>query len=172
MTNRLTCPDADLRAFSSILMRLEALSSGEPETGGRGPAPADAGLPIEAEEGDRELVGVRLLQKKKGPKIIIVPTCNMICKLEVKTHHTICGNDKFLFLVVKGHLFSVFRMTSTPTIFRRKLVMENAPLLLQYVTKNVSKFSNYDQLLLSLHRKKRKKIAIVVVKTTPIKMVK
>ena len=50
--------------------------------------------------------------------------------------------------------------------------MENAPLLLQYVTKNVSKFSNYDQLLLSLHRKKRKKIAIVVVKTTPIKMVK
>ena len=109
---------------------------------------------------------------KKGPKIIIVPTCNMICKLEVKTHHTICGNDKFLFLVVKGHLFSVFRMTSTPTIFRRKLVMENAPLLLQYVTKNVSKFSNYDQLLLSLHRKKRKKIAIVVTKMTPIKMVK
>ena len=49
--------------------------------------------------------------------------------------------------------------------------MENAPLLLQYVTKNVSKFSNYDQLLLSLHRKK-KKITIVVLKTTPIKMVK
>ena len=46
-------------------MRLEALSSGEPETGGLGPAPADAGLPIEAEEGDRELVGVRLLQKER-----------------------------------------------------------------------------------------------------------
>ena len=70
VTNRLTCPDADLRAFSSILMRLEALSSGEPETGGRGPAPADAGLPIEAEEGDRELVGVRLLQKR-GQKSLL-----------------------------------------------------------------------------------------------------
>ena len=95
--------------------------------------------------------------KKGVPKISIVQSCNIVCRIEVKTHHTICGNDKFLFLVVKGHLFSVFRMTSTPTIFMWKLVMENAPLLLQYVTKNVSKFSNYDQLLLSLHRKKKER---------------
>ena len=31
-----------------------------------GPAPAEAGLPIEADEGDRELVGVRLLVGRLG----------------------------------------------------------------------------------------------------------
>ena len=55
----LTCPD--LREFSSIFMRLAEFSSGVPAVGGRGPAPTDAGRPIEAEDGDRELVGVRLL---------------------------------------------------------------------------------------------------------------
>ena len=45
-------------------MRLAEFSSGVPTVGGRGPAPTEAGLPIEAEDGDRELVGVRLLRKK------------------------------------------------------------------------------------------------------------
>ena len=59
----LTCPD--FRAFSSILMRLADPSSpvGVPEV--LGPAPTLAGLPMEAEEGDRELVGVLLLFCKK-----------------------------------------------------------------------------------------------------------
>ena len=56
---KLTCPD--LREFSSIFMRLAEFSSGVPAVGGRGPAPTEAGRPIEAEDGDRELVGVRLL---------------------------------------------------------------------------------------------------------------
>lgn len=63
----LTWPD--LRAFSSILMRLELRSSwsGVPLVLG-GPAPTEAGLPMEAEDGDRELVGVRLrLGKLGGP---------------------------------------------------------------------------------------------------------
>lgn len=47
-------------------MRLAEFSSGVPTVGGRGPAPTEAGLPIEAEDGDRELVGVRLLVGKLG----------------------------------------------------------------------------------------------------------
>lgn len=47
-------------------MRLAEFSSGVPAVGGRGPAPTEAGRPIEAEDGDRELVGVRLLLGKLG----------------------------------------------------------------------------------------------------------
>ena len=50
-----------MRELSSIFMRFDAFSSGVPAVGGRGPAPSEAGRPIEADEGDRELVGVRLL---------------------------------------------------------------------------------------------------------------
>lgn len=63
----LTWPD--FLAFSSILMRLALRSSwsGVPLVRG-GPAPTEAGRPMEAEDGDRELVGVRLrLGKLGGP---------------------------------------------------------------------------------------------------------
>jgi hypothetical protein len=63
MAFQLTCPD--FLAFSSILILLDAVSSdGVPTVGGL--APTEAGRPIEADEGDLELVGVRLLLGKLG----------------------------------------------------------------------------------------------------------